>query len=60
MLKSEGMFTKVSAHSQSADYTPGRALRFYVPLVLQAVSQSLTMKGIITIFPPLSAPASLR
>ncbi|HRR34674.1 MAG TPA: hypothetical protein P5026_11280 [Kiritimatiellia bacterium] len=36
------MFTKVSAHSQSADYTPGRALRFYVPLVLQAVSQSLT------------------
>ncbi|MDX9793201.1 MAG: hypothetical protein RBU24_06835, partial [Kiritimatiellia bacterium] len=26
----------------TADYTPGRAARFYVPLVIQAVSQSLT------------------
>lgn len=36
------MFCKASTQPQSADYTPGRAVRFYVPLVLQAVSQSLT------------------
>ena len=36
------MFCKASPQPQSADYTPGRAVRFYVPLVLQAVSQSLT------------------
>lgn len=28
--------------TETADYTPGRAVRFYVPLVIQAVSQSLT------------------
>ena len=28
--------------TETADYTPGRAARFYVPLVIQAVSQSLT------------------
>ncbi len=35
------MFSSAS-HAQSADFTPGRAARFYVPLVIQAVSQSLT------------------
>jgi Na+-driven multidrug efflux pump len=35
------MFQKGS-QIQPAEYTPGRAVRFYIPLVIQAISQSLT------------------